>query len=200
MKNFITLFSGLLTICLSFGQSANDCGNYTSTGTTSSSYLPGSNTACNSNVPGTVNATGAWTGSGCSGVIISQVTSGPVSCLTIAYTAVNTDDYATLTTDTGGILTITGVNVGVSGNVIGPYNCVGPSPYGDVMVTICSTIPFSTLTLTNTGCSSGWVVNCTSVNCIMNNLTASIGACSPPGIYSTTGTVEFTDPPTTGQL
>src|SRR5688572_18685352 len=81
-------------------QTANNCGNYTTTGTSSSPYLPGSNTTCNNAVPGTVNTNGAWDGGGCSGVLISTVVGPPVSCLTLAYTAVNTNDYATLTTNT----------------------------------------------------------------------------------------------------
>ena len=188
---------------ITYSQTANNCGNYTSSGSNSSPYLPGSNTACNSAVPGTVNTTGAWTGSGCSGNIVSTVVGPPVSCLTVSYTAVNTDDYGTLSTNTGGVLTITGVNVGVSGNVIGPYQCVGGGGgYGDVMVTICSTIPFNSLTLLNTGCSSGWVVNCaTPVTCNMTNLTANVGACVPgPNTYSTTGQVQFSGAPATGQL
>ena len=200
MKNILLTLSAILFAFFGFGQTANNCGNYTSTGSNSSPYLPGTNTACNSAVPGTVNTNGAWSGFGCSGQIVSTVTGGPVTCLTVAYTAVNTDDYATLTTDTGGTLTITGVNVGVNGNVIGPYNCAGTGNYGDVMVTICSTIPFSTLTLTNTGCSSGWVVNCAQVTCTITNLTASVGACVPPGNYSTSGQVEFTGAPTSGSL
>ena len=192
---FFLVFSGFLN---GFGQTANNCGNYTSTGSNSSPYLPGTNTGCNNNVPGTVNTNGAWSGASCSGTIVTTVTGPPVTCLTVAYTAVNTDDYATLSTDTGGTLTITGVNVGVTGNVIGPYNCAGG--YGDVMVTICSTIPFTQLTLLNTGCSSGWVINCASVaNCIIDNFTANISPCVA-GAYSTTGTVEFTAPPSTGQL
>ncbi|MEZ4923007.1 MAG: gliding motility-associated C-terminal domain-containing protein, partial [Crocinitomicaceae bacterium] len=48
----------------------------------------------------------------------------------------------------------------------GPYQCVGGTGgYGDVLVTICSTIPFNSLTLTNTGCSSGWVINCATPSC-----------------------------------
>ncbi|MBI3133133.1 MAG: gliding motility-associated C-terminal domain-containing protein [Bacteroidetes bacterium] len=203
MKNkFVVL---LVTLCpfSALAQTADNCGNYTTTGTSSSPYLPGSNTTCNNSVPGTVNTNGAWCGFGCGGVLISSVVGPPVTCLSLAYTAVNTDDFATLTTDTGGALTITGVNVGVSGNVIGPYQCgTDVTGYGDVMVTVCSTIPFSSLTLTNTGCSSGWVINCaTPVTCTITNLTANIGACVPgPSTYSTTGQVSFTNAPASGQL
>src|SRR5690606_38282121 len=70
------------------------------------------------------------------------------------------------------------------------------------MVTVCSTIPFTSLTLVNTGCTSGWVVNCADpITCTINNLTANVGACNPiTNMYSTTGQVTFTSPPPTGQL
>ncbi|MCB9223053.1 MAG: gliding motility-associated C-terminal domain-containing protein [Crocinitomicaceae bacterium] len=166
MKHFLLFIGLIVSYFVGFGQTPNNCGNYTSTGSNSSSYLPGSNAGCNSNVPGTVTGTGAWTGSSCGGTIVSTVVGPPVSCITVSYTAVNTNDYGTLSTNTGGVLTITGVNVGVSGNVIGPYQCVGGTGgYGDVLVTICSTIPFNSLTLTNTGCSSGWVINCATPSC-----------------------------------
>jgi len=124
--------------------------------------------ACGSNVPGTIGSGPAyWDGGGCSGQLISTVVGPPVSCLTLAYTAVNTDDYATLTVNGGGVVTITAVNCGVSGNVVGPFNC-GTYFYGNCGVTICSTIPFSTVTLSNTGCSSGWVIDCATplVTCV----------------------------------
>lgn len=203
MKNKILSLFIMVCPLISMAQTANNCGNYTTTGSNSSPYLPGSNTTCNNSVPGTVNTDGGWSGFGCGGTLISSVVGPPVSCLSVAYTAVNTDDFATLTTNTGGVLTITGVNVGVSGNVIGPYQCGSDiTGYGDVMVTVCSTIPFSTLTLTNTGCSSGWVINCaTPVTCSMTNLTANVGACTPgPNTYSTSGQVTFTNPPASGQL
>jgi gliding motility-associated-like protein len=205
MKLRALLSFGFLHVFLVFGQTPDNCGNYTTTGTSSSPYPPGSNVACNSQVPGTVNGNGSWDGGGCAGTLVTTVVGPPVSCLTVAYTAVNTNDYATLSTNTGGVLTITGVNVGVAGNVIGPYQCVGDiTGYGDVMVTICSTIPFTQLTLLNTGCSSGWVINCATpvtMPCTITNLTANIGACVVgPNTYSTTGQVDFTDAPTTGQL
>lgn len=152
-------FFSLLLCQIGHAQTPNNCDDYTTTGPSSSSFNPSPDAVCTANVPGLVNGTAAWSGTSCSGTLVSTVTGGPVTCLTLAYTAVNTDDYATITTDGGGTLTITGINVGVAGNVIGPYNC-GSAFYGDVSITVCSTIPFTTLTLTNTGCSSGWVINC----------------------------------------
>lgn len=160
MHKFLVPIFGVIAFS-GFSQTPNNCGNYTSTGTIASIYLSGPNAACNANVPGVVSGSGAWTGGTCAGNIVSTVVGPPVTCLTVSYTSVNTNDFATLTTDTGGSLTITGVNVGVSGNVIGPYMCgSGSGTSGDVLVNICSTIPFSVLTLTNTGCASGWIINC----------------------------------------
>jgi gliding motility-associated-like protein len=83
-----------------------------------------------------------------------------VNCLTLAYTAVNTNDYATISVDGGGTVSVTAVNVGVTGcDQIGPWTC-GSGSYGDCAVTVYSTAPFTQVTLTNTGCSSGWVINC----------------------------------------
>src|SRR5690606_5943469 len=91
----------------------------------------------------------------------STVNGGPVSCLTLAYIAVNQNDYGTISTNTGGTLTISAINAAVNGNVVGPYSC-GSSFVGTVAITVCSYIPFTSVTLTNSGCSSGWVINCAS--------------------------------------
>jgi len=159
MKKLIYLIAIVLFGTTAVAQTPNNCTDYTTTGPSSSSFNPSPDVNCTANVPGLVNGTAAWTGTGCTGTLISTSVTGPVSCMTIAYTAVNTDDFATITTDGGGVLTITGINVGVSGNVIGPYTC-GSAFYGDVSITICSTIPFTTVNTVNTGCSSGWVINC----------------------------------------
>ncbi|UKN02910.1 gliding motility-associated C-terminal domain-containing protein [Paracrocinitomix mangrovi] len=161
----LMFLSMLLWSSYSIGQTPNNCGNYTSTGTSSASGYADPNAACGANVPGTITGgTAAWTGSSCSGTIVSTVTGPPVTCLTVSYGAVNTNDYGTLSTDTGGSLTITAVNAAVNGNVVGPYNC-GSGSYGNVLVTVCSTVPFSSLTLLNTGCTSGWVINCATAPC-----------------------------------
>lgn len=144
---------------ITIAQTPNNCDDYTTTGPSSSSFNPSPDANCTANVPGLVGGTAAWSGTSCTGTLVSTSTSGAVTCMTLAYTAVNTDDYAEITTDGGGILTITGINVGVAGTTIGPYNC-GSAFYGDVSITVCSTVPFTTVTLTNTGCSSGWVINC----------------------------------------
>jgi gliding motility-associated-like protein len=181
----------------------NNCGNYTTTGSVLISGYTDPNPACGSNVPGTIGSGPAyWDGAGCGGQLISTVVGAPVTCLSLAYTAVNTDDYATITTNTGGVLTITTVNCGVSGNVIGPYNC-GSGFYGTCGVTVCSTVPFTQVILSNTGCSSGWVIDCGTpvLSCAITNFTANVGACVVgPNTYSTSGQVTFSNAPVSGQL
>lgn len=131
------------------------CPEYTSVGDAWSPYILTSDLDC-AICEGT-GADGPWSGAGCTGEIVST-SPVPVLSLTLAYTAVNTDDFATISIDGGGVMTITGENVGVAGAVIGPYLCDGF--YGDVFITVTSTLPFTTVTLTNTGCSSGWVIAC----------------------------------------
>lgn len=202
MKNKLIVFLFALAYSIaSNAQTPNNCGNYTTTGSTTTTEYTDPTPACGALVPGTVSGTASWDGGSCGGQLITTVVGPPVTCLTVSYEAVNTDDYATLATNTGGVLTITATNCGVAGNVIGPFNC-GSYFYGSCQVTICSTVPFTQLILTNTGCSSGWVINCaTPVTCTITNLTANIGACVPgPNTYSTTGQVSFTNPPSSGQL
>jgi len=166
MRNSIYFLFACLASTTITAQTPNDCGNYTTTGSVMNSNYPDPDPGCASNVPGVATGPAYWDGAGCSGQLVSSVVGAPVNCLTLAYSAVNTDDYATLAVDGGGIVTITAVNCGVSGSVIGPYNC-GSGFYGTCGITICSTIPFTTVTLTNTGCSSGWVIDCaTPIVCV----------------------------------
>jgi gliding motility-associated-like protein len=153
MKKFIYLVFFLAITNFSFAQPV--CPEYTSTGTSSSGYIPTSDPAC-AICPGG-GAVGPWSGASCTGNIIMTAIA-PTTSLTMAFTAVNTNDYATLSIDGGGTMTVTGENVGVAGAVIGPYTCGGS--FGDVFVTVTSDLPFTTVTLTNTGCQSGWVVAC----------------------------------------
>lgn len=155
MKNLIYL---LIFIAPSaFAQPV--CAEYTSVGDASSPYILSSDPDC-AICDGT-GADGPWSGFGCTGTIVSTAVA-PTLSMTLAYTAVNTDDFATISIDGGGVMTITGDGVGVAGDVIGPYLCGGS--YGDVFVTVESTLPFTTVTLLNTGCSSGWVIACPSTD------------------------------------
>lgn len=131
------------------------CPLYTSVGDAASPYILTSDPACS--ICDGAGADGPWTGGGCTGTIVSTAIA-PTLSLTLAYTAVNTDDFATISIDGGGVMTLTGDGVGVAGDVIGPYLCAGS--YGDVFLTVESTLPFTTVTLVNTGCSSGWVIAC----------------------------------------
>ncbi|MDC3352178.1 PKD domain-containing protein [Crocinitomicaceae bacterium] len=152
MRSLLTLF--ILTIS-GWAWAQPTCPEYTSVGDASSPYILTSDPDCA--ICDGMGADGPWSGFGCAGTIVST-TPAPVLSLTLAYTAVNTDDYATISIDGGGVMTITGENVGVSGDVIGPYLCGGS--YGDIFITVTSTLPFTTVTLVNTGCSSGWVIAC----------------------------------------
>jgi gliding motility-associated-like protein len=195
----------LLTLIIAAGsflhaQTPNNCGNYTTTGTVMNSGYTDPNPACGANVPGTVGSGPAyWDGAGCSGQLISTVVGPAVSCLTLAYTAVNTDDYATITTNGGGVVTLTAVNCGSSGNVLGPYNC-GTGFYGTCGVTVCSTVPFTQVILTNTGCSSGWVIDCATpvVSCTNPVITPEpdlvycAGNAVPANSFVSTGSPTFT--------
>ena len=127
------LFSIICTIALS--QSGNNCGNYTSTGTTQTGTYPDPTPACALNVPGTTTTGPAsWDGGGCTGTIVSTVVGPAVSCLTVSYEAINTNDFATLSVNNGGVMTITGTgNCGISGNVIGPFTC-GTYFYGELSI------------------------------------------------------------------
>jgi gliding motility-associated-like protein len=208
MKNFLALILIGIVANFSFGQAPINCGQFQSTGTVNPYGSGYTDPGCGGNVPGTVSGPGVWTGSGCAGFITSTVVGPAVTCLVVSYGAVNTNDYGTISTNTGGTLTLTGANMGINGNVVGPYNCGGQS-YGNVLLTVCSDVPFTSVTLTNTGCTSGWVVNCASqatcqngncsVPCLITNMTASVSACAA-GAYSTSGIVEFAGAPTTGQL
>ena len=148
------LFYSLIFISpIAFAQPT--CPLYTSVGDASSPYILTSDPACA--ICDGAGADGPWSGFGCTGTIVSTAIA-PTLSLTLAYTAVNTDDFATISIDGGGVMSLSGVGVGVAGDVIGPYLCGGS--YGDVFVTVTSTLPFTTVTLVNTGCSSGWVIAC----------------------------------------
>src|SRR5687768_16490938 len=134
-KKFLVLQMLVVSGCLFAQPTPNNCGNYTTTGNVMVTNYPDPTPGCASNVPGTASGPAYWDGASCSGQLISTVVGPAVNCLTLAYSAVNTDDYATMSTNAGGVLTITAVNCGVSGNVIGPYNC-GTYFYGTCGITV----------------------------------------------------------------
>ena len=141
-----------------FGQTLT-CPQFTATGTTTSPYSTPSSSggSCNAVCPQALNTNAyPWDGGSSSGSIVATSLT-PVTVLALGFNAVNTNDYATITVNGGGTVSLTGSGCGISGNVIGPYNCSG---YGDVFVTVHSTLPFTIVTINNTGGSSGWVINC----------------------------------------
>jgi len=146
----------LLSSTLLHAQSV--CSNYTTVGSTlSSGYSEPTDPFC---LPCVSPGTGGigWTDYDCAGTLVSTVVGGPVTTLTLAYGSVNDDDYGTITVDGGGVVSLSATGAATSGNVVGPFTC--GSGFGDVELTVSSTLPFTTVTLTNSGCSSGWVITC----------------------------------------
>jgi len=158
MKFKITLLV-LLSSTLMYAQTV--CSNYTTVGTVpNSGYSEPTDPFCLPCVSPGTGGTG-WTDSNtCTGTLVSTVIGGPVTTLTLAYGAVNDDDYGTITVDGGGVISLSATGAATSGNVVGPFTCGSGTGFGDVELTVTSTLPFTTVTLTNTGCSSGWVIAC----------------------------------------
>jgi gliding motility-associated-like protein len=147
----------LLTLAIGFAGIANAqlvCPTFSATGPSASGYNTTQDPSCS--ICGSAGTT-PWDGASCTGTIVVTATPATTS-LTLAFSSVNTDDYCTISIDGGGTMTLSVTNAGLAGNVVGPYQCMGP--YGDVFVTVNSTLPFTTVNIVNTGCSSGWVINC----------------------------------------
>ncbi len=102
---------------------------------------------------------GGWTGTSGAGFVRYNWLSG-ITSVRIEFFSVNTNDYGTISTNTGGALTITSANgcAPVSGVVVGPYT--GGGAYGTTAFQVVSTIPFTQLNFINSGASSGWVCDC----------------------------------------
>jgi hypothetical protein len=102
---------------------------------------------------------GGWAGTSGAGFVRYNWLSG-ITSVRIEFFSVNTNDYGTISTNTGGALTITSANgcAPVSGVVVGPYT--GGGAYGTTAFQVVSTIPFTQLNFINTGASSGWVCDC----------------------------------------
>jgi len=152
LKRIVGLATAL--IFAQVGHSQLTCPTYTVTGPSSSGYNLTQDPACA--ICG-VGVTAPWDGASCTGALVF-VSIAPTTSMSMGFTSVNTADFATVSIDGGGVMNIVGTNCGVAGNVIGPYQCGGP--YGDVFITVTSTLPFTTVTVLNTGCSSGWVAAC----------------------------------------
>lgn len=159
MKN--CLFSVLFVLLATYSQGiyaqwvSNACPGVTITATTSSGMSGQPDCAGIS----AVLLPGGWTGTSTVGFVrynwLSAITSARIE-----FFSVNTNDYATISTNTGGALTITSANgcAPVSGVVVGPYT--GPTAFGTTAFQVVSTIPFTQLNFINTGGTSGWVCDC----------------------------------------
>ncbi len=128
----------------------------TATGTNTSTYV----SVAGGCVSGAFTGSGAWSGStGTTGTVVYTF-SKPVVQANITYTAVNNNvggvDVGTITTNGGGTITLTNpCNVTISGNVITASG--DPSNAPDAQISVASTVPFTSVTITNTGGKSGWV-------------------------------------------
>ena len=104
----------------------------------------------------------SWTGASVGGFITHTFTSAQTS-VNVSYYHINSDDYGAITVNGGGAVTVSMIAgcVGLVGNVVGPYT--GSSSYGPCEINVSSTVPFTTLTLTNVAATSGFIAGCTSV-------------------------------------
>ncbi len=125
----------------------------TATGTASTLYVFQTDTACTAS-PFT--GLGAWTSYGVSGGIVTYTFSSPVSSATVKYTLVDHDDIGTISVNGGGTASLSNpCGVTFSGLIIS-----GTSAYythGNPSIKVTSTLPFTTITITNTGANTGWV-------------------------------------------
>lgn len=155
------IFTIIISASNLFGQDTLVCPTTTSIGTVQGNYSVPSDPNCE--LCGATSTSGAWTGSDCSGSIVTSVNGAAVTSLHLAYASVNLDDYALIEINNNGSMWLEAINMGVDGDTIGPFNC-GSTTFGDVYLTVHSDVPFTEVTLTNTGCSSGWVAVCVGDN------------------------------------
>jgi gliding motility-associated-like protein len=141
------------------------CNDFTITGTTVSGYFASQSALCALSPVPTGNL--IWTDTPLNGNpngFIKHTFNSPQTNVTIGYTVVNSNDVGTISVNGGGVITVTSTNAcaTVSGNLVGPY--IGAGAYGDIQINITSTLPFTEVTLINTGGQSGIVSgDCNSV-------------------------------------
>jgi len=101
--------------------------------------------------------TSPWTGSGTTG-FVTYTFSSPVNNVRVSYSAVNgLVDIGTINVNGGGAISLSSpCGINVAGNVV-TCNFPTPTDFGDIAVTVSSTLPFTTITLVNTGGNSGFV-------------------------------------------
>lgn len=129
----------------------------TTSGTLNGTYYPPSNNViCEPYAPFT--GVGNWTGFSNTG-FVTYTFSQPIISARIGYNSINSpSDTGTITINGASPIQLTNpCGVSINGNVLA---CNLPLwTYGDVGVTVSSATPFTSITLTNTGSSSGWVTN-----------------------------------------
>jgi len=129
----------------------------TTSGSDASVYITPTAPVTCSPLAGGFTGTSPWTGWSSTG-FVTYTFSTPISSARVSYSAVNgQDDVGTINVNGGGIVSLSNpCDINVSGNVV---TCNFPTPYdfGDIAVTVSSTLPFTTITLLNTGGNSGFV-------------------------------------------
>jgi hypothetical protein len=137
----------------------------TVTGSTTATYsAPNSTLVCNTPVVA-FSGLGSWDGGSSTG-FVRYTFSQAITCATVTYSAVNGGaDIGKITVNGGGTVSLSNAcGASISGNTL---TC-NLNSYGNVTVKVSSTSPFTTITLTNTGGSSGWVQG-NPCNFILNN-------------------------------
>lgn len=164
MIKLVRIFLGLLLIT-GTASAQVVCTDFTITGTTVSGYFASQGALCALSPVPTGNL--IWTDTPLNGNpngFIKHTFNSPQTNVTIGYTVVNDNDVGTISVNGGGVITVTSTNscATVSGNLVGPY--IGAGNYGDILINITSTLPFTEVTLVNTGGQSGIVSgDCNSV-------------------------------------
>lgn len=160
---FLTLLSFLIFHFSCYAQVV--CSEFTITGTTPDFYVTSQGSSCTiSPIPvGQI----YWTNTPINGIpngFIKHTFNNPQTNVSIWYTIVNDDDFGTIDVNGSGVVSLSLVSgcANLSGNILGPYT--GSGFYGDILVNIQSTAPFTEVTIVNTGGSSGQVSgDCNSV-------------------------------------
>ncbi len=140
------VFAAVTSCCTTIGNGVT----VTATGTANAGYNVNQTTMTCPTTP--FSGPASWTGLSATGTVVYTF-SRPVLSAKIFYTAVNSDDIATITTNGGtAVLSNPSCGLRISGTQI-----QGTVPSGDVFLTVSAASPFTTITVTNTSGTSGWV-------------------------------------------
>lgn len=160
-KNYVLLIT-LFSLFNSSICSQVSCSNFTISGTRTATYIPSQGSNCTAPSP-TFNQV-FWTGNNTSNGFIKYTFDRAQTSIAIWFTVVNDDDLGTINVNGGGIISLSIASgcASLTGRVLGPYT--GSGGWGDVLVNIQSTIPFTEVTLVNRGLKSGFCTgDCQSV-------------------------------------